>query len=199
MKIKVTGENNFFLFQDIYYWFGKALVGERYLPIKNKHRRTDYYHFGALEFIYDSWLAVLYEKLKKAGLTDKGRFLHSKLTDWMITTNIAITTAQKGRGRRDIPSYELEYIQQYKPSFLIEHSDDFELYFIHLDGDMKEAFMRSLDFYNLFKDMNPKVIIDGLMTLYNVKEKDIEEEIETISEHFEPDLKFLDTFEVMEE
>lgn len=198
MKIKVFEERNFFLFQDIYYWFVQTLTGSQSLPVKNKHQRTDYYSYNAFEYVYDSWLAVLLEKLHKAGLTEKGNFLVGKLTEWMVTTNIAILTAQKERGERNIPSYELDYLKEYKPYFLIEHSDDFKTYIVYLEKDMEDAFRCSIDYYNAFKNMDARAISDELISLFKVEEIDIKEEIDAISKHFEPNIKCIDTFEVME-
>lgn len=199
MIISVNGERNFFLYQDIYYWFAEFLNGKHDFPIENKHYDKDHFSRSVFEYVYDSWLAVLKEKLSKAGLSDIGEFLKSKLSDWMITTNIAIITAQKGKGIRDIPSNELEYLEKYQPFFLIEHSDDYEKYIIHLDGDMKVSFLYALEFYNSFKEMNAKTIIKELTTLFNVSESDIEKEVYQISEHFYPDLRCIETFEIVEE
>ena len=200
MMIKVTGEHNFFLFQDIVYFFITTLNGDYCsFPIKNKHRGYEKYTSNTYSYIYDSWLAVLKEKLYKVGLTDKGSFIVSKLSDWMITTNIAITTAQIGRGRKDIPSWELEYAKKNKPYFLIEHSDDFETYVIHLDGDIKEVFLEALKFYKTFQKMSPDTIMNELISLYKLNKSDIQEEVNVIAKHFVPNIKYFDSYEVVEE
>lgn len=200
MKIRIVGESNFFLFQDIYLRFVESLEGSYYSHfLKNKHERDVYYSYNAFEYIYNSWLHALFAKLFKAGLKEKGHFLVSKLPDWMITTNIAIITAQKGRGRKDISSYELEYVDKYSSSFAIEHSEDFETYIVYLEGEMENAFLCALNYYNAFKDMNVTTIIEILQSLYEVEEKDIEEEVNVISKHFELDSKYLDTFEILED
>lgn len=199
MIIKVVGEKNFFLFQDIYYFFALSLDGSYCFPIKNKHDSGKGFQKSTLECIYDSWLDVLRSKLDSSGLSDKGKLLVNKLKDWMVTTNIAIITAQKGRKIRDISRDELKYAEDNKPTFLIEHKSNYEEYFVHLDGEIKEAFLCSVDFYNAFKEMNSEVIIDELTRLYNANKKDICEEVKVVSKHFLTNIKYLDTYEIVEE
>ena len=47
--------------------------------------------------------------------------------------------------------------------------------------------------------MNSEVIIDELTRLYNANKKDICEEVKVVSKHFLTNIKYLDTYEIVEE
>lgn len=185
MIYRITGERNFFLFQDIVYFFGLALKNKRRLPIESKFKDEDYKYINASEYICDSWYEVFKEKLIQCKRTDYCQKLMNKCDEWMITTNIAITTAQKGMRKEGIPSWELDYIDKYKPSFLIEHSDDFEIYTAHLDGEFETLFNEALYFYKSIEyDFNLQSFI-ALLKRYFVFDDDyLSKELEVISDTF---------------
>lgn len=198
MIIKVTGEHNFFLFQDICYYFLKTIKHEWGFPIKNIYESKNYTKRNVLDFVYCSWLEVLREKLMKCEQTTYCKELLSYTSGWMVTTNLAITTAQKGRGREGIPSWELEWLEKYKPYFLIEHSDDFEIYTIHLDGEYLKLFKEAIYFYESFKNMKSDEI-KALLERYWVIECDIKEELDRVCSGFAYSDSNIHNYKIVEE
>ena len=110
MRILVKNEHNFFLFQDIVYYFLLTLKGKWRFFIESKHK-----HNSASYYIYNSWKEVLYTKVFSKTSTELSIYLIDELSDWMVTTNIAILTAQKERNTRYLDSHEIEYLEKYKP------------------------------------------------------------------------------------
>ena len=120
----------------------------------------------------------------------------------MVTTNIAITTAQKGRGRENIPKWELEALDKYEPSFLIEHLDDYETYRVHLDGKILILFEEAMHFHQAMEQDFNEESFKALLQRYYVFEDDLlSQELPLLCAHFEPDgdySKYVQTYEVEE-
>ena len=185
MVIKINGERNFFLFQDIVYYFGTTLKFEWHYPIDNKYDDKDYRHRNALEYAYNSWYEIFIDKLKKCERTDYYQKLIELFKSWMITTNIAITTAQKGRGREGIPSWELKMLTKNKPTFLIEHSDDYETYTAHLNEEIEVIFNEAIFFYNEIENsFNPESFLKLLKRYFIIDDDYFSEELPVICENF---------------
>ena len=193
MKLLIKGEHNFFLFQDIVYYYIKSLSGAFYSPIKNKHPSN-----SSSYYIYNSWLEVLKIKVLSSDDTDLTKKVKNLFTGWMITTNIAILTSQKERKDRDLSRYDFEYLEKYKPSFLIEHCDNYNSYLVHLDEDYKFLFIEALDYYNTFINFNYENVLRTIKKYFMIDENDISKEIEIIVNNYENDdfiPKMLESYE----
>ena len=193
MKLLIKGEHNFFLFQDIVYYYIKSLSGAFYSPIKNKHHSN-----SSSYYIYNSWLEVLKIKVLSSDDTDLTKKVKNLFTGWMITTNIAILTSQKERKDRDLSRYDFEYLEKYKPSFLIEHCDNYNSYLVHLDEDYKFLFIEALDYYNTFINFNYENVLRTIKKYFMIDENDISKEIEIIVNNYENDdfiPKMLESYE----
>ena len=185
MIIKIKGEHNFFLFQDIVYYFGLTLKFKWRYPIKNKYTSKSCPCESASKFIYDSWYEIFIEKLEKCGRTNYYKKLVNKLNDWIVTTNIAILTAQEGRGSRELSSRELESIKEHSPSFLIEHSDDFETYIVHLNDEIAVLFNEAILFYQTIEHhFNTESFISLLRRYFIFDDDYLTEEIPVIIDNF---------------
>lgn len=194
MILKINDERNFFLFQDIVHWFIEALEDRRLHILHYKHEKS-----SASYYAYESWRDVLNEKLCKAPLTKHAEDIIAIHTPWMVTTNIAITTAQKGRGKHCIPEDELEYVEKYEPYFLIEHQDNYETYLVHLEGEIKDVFLEILDCYRTLARMEKDEIKGLLLRYYDISSEEIEEELSVIVPCYYADVEWINTYEVMEE
>lgn len=197
MKLLIKGEHNFFLFQDIVYYYIKSLSGAFYSPIKNKHPSN-----SSSYYIYNSWLEVLKIKVLSSDDTDLTKKVKNLFTGWMITTNIAILTSQKERKDRDLSRYDFEYLEKYKPSFLIEHCDNYNSYLVHLDEDYKFLFIEALDYYNTFINFNYENVLRTIKKYFMIDENDISKEIEIIVNNYENDdfiPKMLESYEKQED
>ena len=197
MKLLIKGEHNFFLFQDIVYYYIKSLSGAFYSPIKNKHPSN-----SSSYYIYNSWLEVLKIKVLSSDDTDLTKKVKNLFTGWMITTNIAILTSQKERKDRDLSRYDFEYLEKYKPSFLIEHCDNYNSYLVHLDEDYKFLFIEAFDYYNTFINFNYENVLRTIKKYFMIDENDISKEIEIIVNNYENDdfiPKMLESYEKQED
>ena len=199
MKIKIIGDYNFFLFQDTVLNFGRFLRGRHRLPIKYKVPSLDYSKRTCSEYAYLSWEEVLENKLFKANRTDLAIFVMSKINEWMTTTNLAIIRAQKGRGEKDIPGFELHFLKRHRPFFLIEHQDNFETYIVHFDEEFQKLFLLTISFYKAFESMENEGIAGELSKYFDITSNDIKDEVEQISEHFNGDCSCIHSFEIEEE
>ena len=197
MKLLIKGEHNFFLFQDIVYYYIKSLSGAFYSPIKNKHPSN-----SSSYYIYNSWLEVLKIKVLSSDDTDLTKKVKNLFTGWMITTNIAILTSQKERKDRDLSRYDFEYLEKYKPSFLIEHCDNYNSYLVHLDEYYKFLFIEALDYYHTFINFNYENVLRTIKKYFMIDENDISKEIEIIVYNYENDdfiPKMLESYEKQED
>lgn len=199
MKIKIIGDYNFFLFQDTVLNFWRFLRGHHRLPIKYKVPSLDYSKRTCSEYIYLSWEEVLENKLFKSNRTDLAIFVMSKINEWMTTTNLAIIRAQKGRGEKDIPRFELDFLKKHRPFFLIEHQDNFETYIVHFDEEFQKLFLLTISFYKTFESMEYEGIAGELTKYFDIASNDIKDEVEQISEHFNGDCSCIHSFEIEEE
>ena len=200
MVVKIVGEHNFFLFQDIVLDFKYAFVEGWRFPIVNKYRPKDYAFRSTNEYIYDSWFEVFKSKLLSSPKTDYLKKLLESFSSWMITTNIAITTAQIKRGRDGIPSWERESVNKYKPSFLIELGDDLETYIVHLEDDILTLFNESIYFFEQFQILEPSSLMTLLKRYFVFEDEYLKKEIDVICEHFKPNdtySKYKQTYEVI--
>lgn len=201
--IKINGEHNFFLFQDIVYYFGLTLKFEWRFPIVSKYKDKEKRSKCASEFIYDSWYDLFIEKLMTCPRTDYCRKLIDGFKDWMITTNIAITTAQVGRKEEGIPSWELDSLTKNKPSFLIEHNDDFEIYTVHFNEEIEVLFNEAIYFYHTIENsFNPNSFLALLRRYFIIEEEYLSKEISVICENFEGKKEFFmekATYEIVED
>ena len=189
--IKINGEHNFFLFQDVVYYFGLTLKFKWHYPIVSKYKDKESKSKCASEYIYDSWYDLFKTKLAECPHTEYYQKLINKLKDWMITTNIAIITAQVGKGRKGIPSCELDYLTKYKPSFLIEHSDDFETYIVHFNEEIEMLFNEAISFYRTIEnDFNPNSFLTLLRRYFVIEEECLSEETSVICKNFEGEKEF---------
>ena len=194
MRIKVDGQSNFFLFQDIVYYFLLTLKRKWELPIENKHE-TD----TCSRYIYESWNEMLQFKLFSKDVTESAIKFIGRLKEWMVTTNIAILTAQKENGT--IASFDVDYLRKYKPYFCIELTNNYSNYIVHLDDDIKELFLSAISFYQAFYKMNYELIINELTKYYAIDVDDISEELKIVINHFHQASieKLLKSFVIMEE
>ena len=185
MILKINSEHNFFLFQDIVYIFGQIVKRRWRFPLEYKFKEKDNFHKETSEYIYESWYEIFSEKLHKCEKTELAQRIIDRIDYWVITTNIAIIATQKGIGRRDIPRHELEILDECKPSFLIEHSDNFETYIVHLDEEMKILFEEAMHFYQIIEnDFNPKPFLELLKRYFVLDDDYVSLEIEKLCEGF---------------
>ena len=197
MKLLVKGEQNFFLFQDIVYYYIKQLTVSYLSPIKNKHSSN-----SSSYYIYNSWFDVLKEKVLSSEYTGLAKKMKSLFTSWMITTNIAILASQKERKERNLSRYDFEYLDTHKPSFLIEHCDNYNSYLVNLDGDYEYLFTQALDYYNTFIIFNYENVLRTIKRYFVIDEYDISKEIKIIVNNFEiSDFipKMLESYEKLED
>lgn len=197
MKILVEGEHNFFLFQDIVYYFLLTISGKWYFPIKNKFKYDSCFHY-----ISESWKAVLYSKIFIKPSTKLSDELKKGLTDWMVATNIAILTAQKETGRRNINDFELRDIDKYKPTFLIEFSDNYNKYIVHLNEKMEKMFNCAVSFYKSFLNIDYGMFLKTIKNYYVVDESELNLELSEVVKNFIEDSftkDMLDSYKIMED
>ena len=197
MKLLIKGESDFFLFQDIVYYFLLTLKRKWRLPIKNKHNYDTCSHY-----IYESWNDVLYLNIIKHNNTKLADELIGKCDEWMITTNIAILKAQKENGRRELASFENDYLEKFKPYFLIEHSNNYSNYIVYLNGDIELMFLSAVSFYKAFLSMDYKMIINELKKYFEIEEFMISKELRIVIDNFisnEFINRKLQSYEIMEE
>jgi hypothetical protein len=197
MKLLIKGESDFFLFQDIVYYFLLILKRKWMLPIKNKHNYDTCSHY-----IYESWNDVLNLNIIKHNNTKLADKLIGKCDEWMITTNIAILEAQKENGRRKLASFENDYLEKFKPYFLIEHSNKYSNYIVYLNGDMELMFLSAVSFYKAFLSMDYKMIIDELKKYFEIEEFMISKELRIVIDNYvcnEFSNRKLQSYEIMED
>ena len=145
---------------------------------------------------------ILKKKVLSSEYTDLTKKVKNLLTGWMITTNIAILTSQKERKDRDLSRYDFEYLEKYKPSFLIEHFDNYNSYLVHLDEDYKFLFIEALDYYNTFINFNYENVLRTIKKYFMIDENDISKEIKIIVNNYENDdfiPKMLESYEKQED
>lgn len=197
MKLLIKGESDFFLFQDIVYYFLLTLKRKWWLPIKNKHDYDICSHY-----IYESWKDVLYIKIVESNNTKLADEFISKCDEWMITTNIAILKAQKENGKRELASFENDYLEKFKPYFLIEHSNNYSDYIVYLNGDIELMFLSAVLFYKAFLSMDYKMIINELKKYFEIEEFMISKELRIVIDNFISDEFInskLQSYEIMED
>ena len=197
MKLLIKGESDFFLFQDIVYYFLLTLKRKWRLPIKNKH------NYDTCSYnIYESWNDVLYIKIVEHNNTKLADEFISKCDEWMITTNIAILEAQKENGRRKLASFENDYLEKLNPYFLIEHSNNYSNYIVYLNGDIELMFLSAVSFYKVFLSMDYKMIINELKKYFEIEEFMISKELRIVIDNFISDEfinRNLQSYEIMED
>ena len=197
MKLLIKGESDFFLFQDIVYYFLLTLKRKWMLPIKNKHNYDTCSHY-----IYESWKDVLYIKIIEHTNTKIADEFISKCDEWMITTNIAILKAQKENSKRELASFEIDYLEKYRPYFLIEHSNNYSDYIVYLNGDIELLFLSAVSFYKAFLSMDCKMIINELKKYFEIEEFMISKELKIVIDNFISDEfinRELQSYEIMED
>lgn len=197
MKILIKGEHNFFLFQDIVYYFLLTLKRKWKLPINNK-----YEHGNCSYYIYDSWYDVLLTKIFNSESTSLSDELINKLNEWMITTNIAILKAQKETKTRNLDRYDEAYLEKYKPYFSIDHIDNYENYVAYIDGDIKKLFLNAISFYESFLKNDYQLIWNELRKYYKLDENEISKELDLMIKNFMVSdflTKKLECYKVLEE
>ena len=197
MKLIVKDEHNFFLFQDIVYYFLLTLERKWRFPIQSKHKNSP-----ASYCIYESWKDVLHTQVFSKNSTELSNFLISELTDWMVTTNIAILTAQKERKVRELDSHEIEYIEKYKPYFQIEFSNNYNDYIVNLDGKIEELFLNAVSFYKSFLVLDYSAILNELKKYFEIEEELISNELDIVIKNYDVDefvQNMLDSYEIMED
>lgn len=197
MKIIVKDEHNFFLFQDIVYYFLLTLERKWRFPIQSKHKNSP-----ASYCIYESWKDVLHTKVFSKNSTKLSKILINVLTDWMVTTNIAILTAQKERKVRKLDSHEIEYIEKYKPYFQIEFSNNYNDYIVNLDGKIEELFLNAVSFYKSFLVLDYSTILNELKKYFEIEEELISNELDIVIKNYDVDefvQNMLDSYEIMED
>ena len=197
MKLLIKGESNFFLLQDIVYYFLLTLKRKWRLPIKNKHDYDTCSHY-----IYESWNDVLYLNIIKHNNTKLADEFISKCDEWMITTNIAILKAQKENSKRELASFENDYLEKFKPYFLIEHSNNYSNYIVYLNEDMELMFLSAVSFYKAFLSMDYKMIINELKKYFEIEEYMISKELRIVIDNYvcnEFINRKLQSYEIMED
>jgi len=197
MKVLIKGERNFFLFQDLVYYFILILKMKWRFPLENKFENGTCSYY-----IYKSWIEVLYMKIMRNKSTNLSIELLTRLTDWMVTTNIAILKAQKETKKRVLDSHEDDYLNKYSPYFLIEHVDNYENYIVHLEGDIEKLFLSAVSFYEAFKKLDYESIITELKKYYEIDEGIISKEVNLIINNYTFDdfaIEMLKSYEIMEE
>ena len=200
MIIKVNDEHNFFLFQDLVEYFILILNHKWSFPISNKYNNNKYPHYCASYYIYNSWYELFLSKLANAKHTEYGQFLMGKQTEWMVTTNIAILMAQEHTEKRRLDRWDYEYLEKHQPYFLIEHSDDYESYIVHLDGDIKTLFNEAVFFWKSFERVEANNIYQLLSRYFELDESLINE-LGIICENYDANEReqFKSSYEIVED
>ena len=200
MKIAVKEEHNFFLFQDLVEFFILVLKHRWRLPISNNYSGSKYPYYSASYYIYDSWYELVTEKISKSEYTELGKALIDKFDPWMVTTNIAILTAQDHRKEKTISHWEHEYMMENKPYFLIELLDDYTTYVVHLDKEFTILFNEAISFWKCFDGMDVETIYQQL-SRYFILDEDIKNELSIVCNHFtsKDEDKYISSYQIIEE
>ena len=200
MKIAVKEEHNFFLFQDLVEFFILVLRHRWRLPISNNYLGSKYPFCGASYYIYDSWYELLTEKISKSEYTELGKALIDKFDPWVVTTNIAILTAQDHRKEKTISHWEHEYMMENKPYFLIESLDDYTTYVVHLDKEFTILFNEAVSFWKCFDGMDVETIYQQL-SRYFILNEDIKNGLSIVCKHFtsNDEDKYISSYQIIEE
>lgn len=200
MKIAVKEEHNFFLFQDLVEFFILVLKHRWRLPISNNYSVSKYPYYSASYYIYDSWYELVTEKVSKSEYTELGKALIDKFDPWMVTTNIAILTAQDHRKEKTISHWEHEYMMENKPYFLIELLDDYTTYVVHLDKEFTILFNEAVSFWKCFDGMDVETIYQQL-SRYFILNEDIKNGLSIVCKHFtsNDEDKYISSYKIIEE
>lgn len=200
MKIAVKEEHNFFLFQDLVEFFILVLKHRWRLPISNNYSGSKYPYYSASYYIYDSWYELVTEKVSKSEYTELGKALIDKFDPWMVTTNIAILTAQDHRKEKTISHWEHEYMMENKPYFLIELLDDYTTYVVHLDKEFTILFNEAVSFWKCFDGMDVETIYQQL-SRYFILNEDIKNGLSIVCKHFtsNDEDKYISSYKIIEE
>ena len=200
MKIAVKEEHNFFLFQDLVEFFILVLKHRQRLPISNNYLESKYPFCNASYYIYDSWYELLTEKISKSKYTELGKALIDKFDPWVVTTNIAILTAQDHRKEKEISRWEHEYMMENKPYFLIELLDDYTTYVVRLDKEFTILFNEAVSFWKCFDGMDVETIYQQL-SRYFILNEDIKNGLSIICKHFtsNDEDKYISSYKIIEE
>lgn len=200
MKIAVKEEHNFFLFQDLVEFFILVLKHRWRLPISNNYSVSKYPYYSASYYIYDSWYELVTEKVSKSEYTELGKALIDKFDPWMVTTNIAILTAQDHRKEKTISHWEHEYMMENKPYFLIELLDDYTTYVVHLDKKFTILFNEAVSFWKCFDGMDVETIYQQL-SRYFILNEDIKNGLSIVCKHFtsNDEDKYISSYKIIEE
>ncbi len=200
MKIAVKEEHNFFLFQDLVEFFILVLKHRQRLPISNNYLGSKYPFYSASYYIYDSWYELLTEKISKSKYTELGKALIDKFDPWVVTTNIAILTAQDHRKEKTISRWEHEYMMENKPYFLIELLDDYTTYVVHLDKEFTILFNEAISFWKCFNNMDVETIYQQL-SRYFILDEDIKNELSIVCKHFtsKDEDKYISSYQIIKE
>lgn len=200
MKIAVKEEHNFFLFQDLVEFFILVLRHRWRLPISNNYLGSKYPFCGASYYIYDSWYELLTEKISKSEYTELGKALIDKFDPWVVTTNIAILTAQDHRKEKEISRWEHEYMMENKPYFLIELLDDYTTYVVRLDKEFTILFNEAISFWKCFNNMDVETIYQQL-SRYFILDEDIKNGLSIVCKHFtsNDEDKYISSYQIIEE
>lgn len=200
MKIAVKEEHNFFLFQDLVEFFILVLKHRWRLPISNNYSGSKYPYYSASYYIYDSWYELLTEKISKSEYTELGKAFIDKFDPWVVTTNIAILTAQDHRKEKTISHWEHEYMMENKPYFLIELLDDYTTYVVRLDKEFTILFNEAVSFWKCFDGMDVETIYQQL-SRYFILNEDIKNGLSIICKHFtsNDEDKYISSYKIIEE
>lgn len=200
MKIAVKEEHNFFLFQDLVEFFILVLKHHQRLPISNNYLGSKYPFYSASYYIYDSWYELLTEKISKSKYTELGKALIDKFDPWVVTTNIAILTAQDHRKEKEISHWEHEYMMENKPYFLIELLDDYTTYVVRLDKEFTILFNEAISFWKCFNNMDVETIYQQL-SRYFILNEDIKNGLSIVCKHFtsNDEDKYISSYQIIEE
>ncbi len=200
MKIAVKEEHNFFLFQDLVEFFILVLKHRQRLPISNNYLGSKYPFYSASYYIYDSWYELLTEKISKSKYTELGKALIDKFDPWVVTTNIAILTAQDHRKEKEISRWEHEYMMENKPYFLIELLDDYTTYVVRLDKEFTILFNEAISFWKCFNNMDVETIYQQL-SRYFILNEDIKNGLSIVCKHFtsNDEDKYISSYQIIEE
>lgn len=200
MKIAVKEEHNFFLFQDLVEFFILVLKHRWRLPISNNYSGSKYPYYSASYYIYDSWYELVTEKVSKSEYTELGKALIDKFDPWMVTTNIAILTAQDHRKEKTISHWEHEYMMENKPYFLIKLLDDYTTYVVHLDKEFTILFNEAVSFWKCFDGMDVETIYQQL-SRYFILNEDIKNGLSIVCKHFtsNDEDKYISSYKIIEE
>lgn len=123
-----------------------------------------------------------------------------KFDPWVVTTNIAILTAQDHRKEKTISHWEHEYMMENKPYFLIELIDDYTTYVVHLDKEFTILFNEAVSFWKCFNNMDVETIYQQL-SRYFVLNEDIKNELSIVCNHFtsKDEDKYISSYQIIEE